>query len=52
MGERPIEWRGRQRRNDRVADYLNNRDPGNVHGPQAALSATFDEHLRLEARPE
>jgi alpha-galactosidase len=48
----PIELRGLQNRNYRIVDYVNNKDLGSVHGPQATLSATFDEHLLLEARPE
>ena len=47
-----IELRGLQDRNYRVFDYVNNKDLGTVHGPKATLSADFNQHLLLEARPE
>jgi alpha-galactosidase len=48
----PIELRGLQDRTYRIVDYVNNKDFGNVHGPKATISAEFDKHLLLEARPE
>jgi alpha-galactosidase len=48
----PIELRGLQDRTYRVIDYVNNQDLGRVHGPKATLSAAFNQHLLLEARPE
>ena len=48
----PIELRGLQDRTYRIVDYVNNKDLGSVHGPQATLSAEFDKHLLLEAQPE
>ena len=47
-----LELRGLQDRTYRIVDYVNNRDMGKVHGPKATLSAEFDKHLMLEARPE
>jgi alpha-galactosidase len=48
----PIELRGLQDRAYRIVDYVNNKDLGRVHGPKATLSAEFDKHLLLDARPE
>jgi alpha-galactosidase len=48
----PIELRGLQDRTYRIIDYVNNRDLGSVHGPQATLPAEFNKHLLVEARPE
>jgi len=48
----PIELRGLQDRAYRIVDYVNNKELGSVHGPKATLSAEFDKHLLLEARPE
>jgi hypothetical protein len=31
---------------------VNDKDLGKVHGPTARISAEFDKHLLLEARPE
>ena len=36
----------------RIVDYVNNKDLGRVQGPKATLSAEFDKHLLLDARPE
>jgi alpha-galactosidase len=49
---RPIELRGLQDRTYRIVDYVNNKDLGTLHGPKATLSAEFDKHLLIEARPE
>jgi alpha-galactosidase len=48
----PIELRGLDDRAYRIVDYVNNKDLGKVHGPRARISAEFDQHLLLEARPE
>jgi alpha-galactosidase len=48
----PIELRGLQDRTYRIVDYVNNKDLGSVHGPQATFSAEFEKHLLVEARPE
>ena len=48
----PIQLRGLQDRTYHVVDYVNNRDFGSVHGPQATISAEFNKHLLLEAQPE
>jgi alpha-galactosidase len=48
----PIELRGLQNRTYHIVDYVNNKDLGNVHGPQATISPRFDKHLLIEARPE
>jgi alpha-galactosidase len=50
--EGPVELRGLQPRAYRVTDYVNGRDLGVVHGPDARLEVSFDHHLLLEARPE
>lgn len=47
-----IELRGLEDRNYQLVDYENNKDLGSVRGPTAHLSADFDKHLLLEARPE
>jgi alpha-galactosidase len=47
-----IELRGLQDRAYHIVDYVNGKDFGSVHGPKASISATFDQHLLLEARPE
>jgi alpha-galactosidase len=47
-----IELRGLEDRPYRIVDYVNNKDLGSVHGPQATLSAEFNQHLLIEARPE
>jgi alpha-galactosidase len=48
----PIELRGLQDRAYHIVDYVNNKDLGNVRGPQATISAQFDKHLLIEAQPE
>jgi alpha-galactosidase len=48
----PIQLRGLQDRTYRIVDYVNNKDLGSVHGPQATISAVFNQHLLLEARPD
>jgi alpha-galactosidase len=48
----PIALRGLEDRTYRIVDYVNNKDLGRVHGPKATLSAEFDKHLLLDARPE
>jgi alpha-galactosidase len=35
-----------------VMDYVNGKDLGTVHGPEAALDVRFDKHLLIEAKPE
>jgi len=47
-----IELRGLQERSYRVADYVNGRDLGVVHGPLARLDVAFDHSLLLEVLPE
>lgn len=47
-----IELRGLENRAYRIVDYVNNKDLGKVRGPTARMSAEFDKHLLLEARPE
>lgn len=47
-----IELRGLDDRTYRVADYVNGKDYGVVHGPTAHLSAVFSKHLLLEADPK
>ena len=47
-----IELRGLQDRAYHVVDYVNGKDFGIVHGPQAAISVRFDKHLLLEAQPQ
>lgn len=48
----PIQLRGLQDRTYHIVDYVNNKDLGSVHGPQATISAAFNQHLLLEARPD
>jgi alpha-galactosidase len=48
----PIQLRGLQDRPYHIVDYVNNKDLGSVHGPQATISAEFNKHLLLEARPD
>ena len=47
-----VELRGLQDRNYHILDYVNGKDLGMVHGPQAKISVPFTKHLLLEARPE
>jgi alpha-galactosidase len=47
-----IELRGLQDRAYHIVDYVDGKDFGSVHGPKASISATFNQHLLLEARPE
>jgi alpha-galactosidase len=47
----PIELRGLEERDYRIVDYVNDKDFGKVRGPKARISAEFDRHLLLEARP-
>ncbi|MGP8141071.1 MAG: glycoside hydrolase family 36 protein [Terriglobales bacterium] len=48
----PIQLRGLQDRSYHIVDYVNNKDLGSVHGPQATIPAEFSQHLLLEARPD
>jgi alpha-galactosidase len=48
----PIQLRGLQDRAYHIVDYVNNKDFGSVHGPQATIPAHFDKHLLLEAQPQ
>ncbi len=48
----PVELRGLQDRAYHVTDYVNNKDLGTVHGPNARISAAFNQHLLIEAQPE
>jgi alpha-galactosidase len=48
----PIQLRGLDDRTYHIVDYVNNKDLGSVHGPQATISAVFNQHLLLEARPD
>ena len=48
----PIQLRGLEDRAYHIVDYVNHKDLGSVHGPQATISAAFDQHLLLEARPD
>ncbi len=48
----PIQLRGLQDRTYHIVDYVNHKDLGSVHGPQATISAAFNQHLLLEARPD
>jgi hypothetical protein len=43
---------GLEDRTYRVADYVNNKYLGKVHGPTARIAAEFHQHLLLEAWPE
>ncbi len=47
-----VQLRGLQPRDYHVIDYTNGKDFGIVHGPTATLSAAFNKHLLLEARPQ
>jgi alpha-galactosidase len=47
-----IELRGLQDRAYHLMDYVNNKDLGTVHGPKATISASFAQHLLLQALPE
>ncbi len=47
-----IELRGLEDRAYHVVDYVDGTNFGSVHGPKAAIPATFNRHLLLEARPE
>jgi alpha-galactosidase len=48
----PIKLRGLQDRAYRIVDYVNQKDLGRIHGPQATIPAQFDKHLLIEAQPE
>jgi alpha-galactosidase len=48
----PIELRGLEDGAYRIIDYVNSKDLGKVHGPQARISTDFHQHLLLQARPE
>jgi alpha-galactosidase len=48
----PIELRGLEDGAYRITDYVNHKDLGKVHGPQARISTEFHQHLLLQARPE
>ena len=48
----PIELRGLQDRTYHVVDYVNNKDLGTVHGPNATISADFNQHLLIQAEPK
>lgn len=47
-----IELRGLESRDYQIIDYVNNQPLTKVHGPVAHISAQFDKHLLVEARPE
>jgi len=47
-----LELRGLEDRNYHVVDYVSGKDFGIVHGPEAGISASFDQHLLLEAQPQ
>ncbi len=47
-----IELRGLEDRAYHLVDYVSGKDFGTVHGPTATISAAFNQHLLLEARPE
>jgi alpha-galactosidase len=47
-----IELRGLEDRAYHIVDYVDGKDFGSVHGPTASISAEFNQHLLLEARPE
>jgi alpha-galactosidase len=47
-----IELRGLQDRAYHIVDYVNGKDFGSVHGPNATISAEFEKHLLIEAQPE
>ncbi len=48
----PIELRGLKDGNYRIIDYVNHKELGVVHGPNATFSADFSQHLLIEVRPE
>jgi alpha-galactosidase len=48
----PIELRGLQDRTYHVVDYVNNKDLGTVHGPNATISGDFNQHLLIQAEPK
>jgi alpha-galactosidase len=47
-----IELRGLQDRAYHIVDYVNHKDLGSVHGPNATISAEFNKHLLIEAQPQ
>jgi alpha-galactosidase len=47
-----IELRGLQDRGYHIVNYVDGNDLGSVRGPKASISATFNQHLLIEARPE
>jgi alpha-galactosidase len=47
-----VELRGLQDRGYHLVDYVNRKDLGTVHGPKAAISVKFKQHLLLQALPE
>jgi alpha-galactosidase len=47
-----LELRGLQDRPYHLVDYVNHKDMGTVHGPKAAISVKFNQHLLLQALPE
>ncbi|MGA8764329.1 MAG: alpha-galactosidase, partial [Candidatus Sulfotelmatobacter sp.] len=46
-----VELRGLQDHDYHVVDYVNGKDFGIVHGPQATIPARFDKYLLLEVQP-
>ncbi len=48
----PIQLRGLEDRTYHIVDYVNHKDLGTAHGPQATISAAFNQHLLLEAKPD
>ena len=47
-----VELRGLGEKTYRVRDYVAGKEYGNVKGPVARLTVSFDQHLLLEAAPE
>jgi alpha-galactosidase len=47
-----IELRGLGDRSYQLEDYEHGKNLGSVHGPTARISADFDKHLLVEARPQ
>lgn len=47
-----IELRGLEDRSYQLEDYELGKNLGSVHGPTARISADFDKHLLVEARPQ
>ena len=47
-----IELRGLEARDYRIVDYVHDKPLGKVHGPVAHISAQFEKHLLIEAKPE